>query len=300
VKLVQQIDKSIIFNFSEIPIYIQYFMFNSCPKIILGPTEIDKMGLKSIKENLMNFQRIRIEHIQQGNIETDLININTKIQEYNMELKTLHNIKKTQNLTLEQKAEKVLLKEEIKDLIQRQNYLNNILRTSSTNSNGMSGGLRPKPSEQYLSNIMYNPQYNQQVYPQNSNMPANVVYLPRETYPYPYQYPYNSTRYNYNVAQNKEKDKKSKLSFYITVELELFPGTSASVLQKSVVKCQSTFERIREAWADIFGFEYRPAPMSEAYAYNYEKKDSKSKTEKNRDIEGNKESDKKKTRKNRN
>ena len=35
-----------------------------------------------------------------------------------------------------------------------------------------------------------------------------------------------------------------------------------------MVKCQSTFERIREAWADIRGFEYRPAPMNEAYAYN--------------------------------
>jgi hypothetical protein len=48
-----------------------------------------------------------------------------------------------------------------------------------------------------------------------------------------------------------------------------------------VVRCQSTFERIREAWADIFGFEYRPAPMSEAYTYNLQKPhDKKKKTEK--------------------
>jgi hypothetical protein len=53
------------------------------------------------------------------------------------------------------------------------------------------------------------------------------------------------------------------------------------MLQKSIVKCQSTFERIREAWADIFGFEYRPAPMLQAYAYGLEKnKDNNSKSEK--------------------
>ena len=75
-------------------------------------------------------------------------------------------------------------------------------------------------------------------------------------------------RKQYNIMQNKAKDQKSKLTFYIEVELELFPGTSANVFQKSVVKCQSTFERIREAWADIRGFEYRPSPMNEAYAYN--------------------------------
>jgi hypothetical protein len=73
------------------------------------------------------------------------------------------------------------------------------------------------------------------------------------------------------VSQNKAKDSKSKLSFYITIELELFPGTTANLFQKSVVKCQSTFERIRESWSDIFGYQYRPSPMSEAYAYGMQK-----------------------------
>jgi hypothetical protein len=87
------------------------------------------------------------------------------------------------------------------------------------------------------------------------------------------------------VSQNKAKDSKSKLSFYITIELELFPGTTANLFQKSVVKCQSTFERIREAWSDIFGYQYRPSPMSEAYAYGMQKvnKNSNNKTsEKNK------------------
>jgi hypothetical protein len=88
----------------------------------------------------------------------------------------------------------------------------------------------------------------------------------------------------YNVSQNKAKDAKSKFSFYITVELELFPGTSANIYQKSVVKCQSTFERIREAYADLIGFQYRPSPMASAYAYNNakDKDKDKDKTKKNK------------------
>ena len=109
------------------------------------------------------------------------------------------------------------------------------------------------------------------------------MYLPQRGY-YPYQNPYQNYHYlnryglPYSSLQNKSKEQKSKLSFYITIELELFPGESANLFQKSVVKCQSTFERIREAWADIFGYEYRPAPMIEAYAYNL-KKDKREKKE---------------------
>ena len=54
----------------------------------------------------------------------------------------------------------------------------------------------------------------------------------------------------------------------MSIELELFPGKSANVLQRSVVRCQSTFERIREAYAEIFGYEYRPGVIKEAYLYN--------------------------------
>jgi hypothetical protein len=96
----------------------------------------------------------------------------------------------------------------------------------------------------------------------------NMVYFPNKMYQQPYNESYNVP---YNVSQNKSKDQKSKLSFYITIELELFPGTSVNPLQKSVVKCQSTFERIRESWANIFGFQYRPAAMPGAYVYNIQK-----------------------------
>lgn len=122
----------------------------------------------------------------------------------------------------------------------------------------------------------------------NPNMPTNTFYLPQGNNR---GYSYNK-RLPYHVSQNKQKDKKSKLSFYITVDLELFPGTSANMLQKSAVKCQSSFEKIREAYADIFGFQYRPAPMSESYNYTVkssnENKDNENKGNENKDKNNNK------------
>ena len=73
--------------------------------------------------------------------------------------------------------------------------------------------------------------------------------------------------YTHNEQYNIAKEKKSKLSYYIEIELELYPGTEVNPVQRLAVKCQSQFERIREAWADIFGFQYRPALLKEAYAY---------------------------------
>jgi hypothetical protein len=90
------------------------------------------------------------------------------------------------------------------------------------------------------------------------------MYLPRRPLPY-------------NVSQNKAKDTTSKLSFYITIELELFPGKSANLFQKSVIKCQSTFERIREAYAEIRGFQYRPSAVD-----YYENNDKNDKTDENK------------------
>jgi hypothetical protein len=102
------------------------------------------------------------------------------------------------------------------------------------------------------------------------------MYLPRRPLPY-------------NVSQNKAKDTTSKLSFYITIELELFPGKSANLFQKSVIKCQSTFERIREAYAEIRGFQYRPAAVD--YYENNDKtdenKNNKTVTEKNKNKNSN-------------
>jgi len=102
------------------------------------------------------------------------------------------------------------------------------------------------------------------------NLNNNISNFPRPGSVYSNNYYSNQLQVPYNISKNKEKDQKSKLAFYITIELELFPGTSANMLERSMVRCQNSFERIREAWADIFGFEYRPSQMNEAYLYNLE------------------------------
>jgi len=73
--------------------------------------------------------------------------------------------------------------------------------------------------------------------------------------------------------------------------LELYPGTEVNTVKRLAVKCQSQFERIREAWADIFGFQYRPALLKEAYAYQAipikeKNDDNKEKSDDNKETKG--------------
>jgi hypothetical protein len=97
----------------------------------------------------------------------------------------------------------------------------------------------------------------------------------------------NQRIFNQSNDQNKLKDQKSKMSFYINIELDLYPGKNVNALQKSVVKCQSTFEKIREAWAEIFGYQYRPLPMTETYSNNKEDEDKDKNKDKIKDIKDN-------------
>ena len=294
-QLIQETDKNVVIPMTDIPMYIKYFIFNNCPNVKLGVQTIRKMGLKEMETQLLDFEDKRQKHITEHNIESDILNVKQSIDKYKARLNELKDIKYK---SLEEQAEKLLLKEEIKDLKQRKkmlqeyNYDREVQAVPYGKINMLGGEVTSKPSEQYVYN---GPQYNPIGYPLNPNMPSNVVYVQQQRYsPYGRNSYYNMP---YNVLQNKAKDQKSKMSFYITIELELFPGTSANVFQKNVVKCQSTFERIREAWADIFGFEYRPAPMSNAYAYNNKKDDESKTSNKNKSIKK-KTSSKNKTQKN--
>lgn len=296
-KLVHNTNTTYIFTQDQIPIYIKYLIFNSCSN--LDEDQFIKIGFGNdeLLHHILEFKTKRKENIERENISKDITDIDKKIAKYKSQIEILRSIK---DKSLEEHAEKLLYKEEIKDLKQRkimlQEFLNELRSKSkpipTRESNTLGGATTLKPSEQYPS---LEPQYNPMGYPLNPNMPGNVIYLPHQGYPYQNLY---SNRYNvpYNVSQNKAKDQKSKLSFYITIELELFPGTSANMLQQSIVKCQSTFERIREAWADIFGFEYRPAPMNEVYSYNLQ--DMKKKDYNRNITEKNRKSEKNKTRKN--
>jgi hypothetical protein len=125
----------------------------------------------------------------------------------------------------------------------------------------------------------YNP-YGPQPYgpqPYGQQMPYGQQPLPYGQQPLPYgPQPYGQPNY-YNQAQlmnlnqyshsNRALELTSKLAYYVSVELELYPGKSANTIQMAAVKCSSTFERIREAWADMMGYQYRPGTMSESYTY---------------------------------
>jgi hypothetical protein len=87
----------------------------------------------------------------------------------------------------------------------------------------------------------------------------------------PYYPLYNPQAQLLNLNQythsNRALELTSKLAYYVSVELELYPGKTANTVQMAAVKCGSTFERIREAWAEIMGYQYRPGTMDESYAY---------------------------------
>jgi hypothetical protein len=258
-------DNVFINQSSGIPIYIKYFIYNNCARFRddkLAPsfgsfTPSFEYFTTKIENQIQSFEQITQEI---DNISSDLEKVESN---YFM-------LKNMTNKTQEQQTQQTILKGEVKDLRKRLIQLQEILENPpNTLDRSAIGGAVTKPSEQYVN--YSNPYYNPLGYPMNPmnpmnpNMQNNIYYLPQG---------YNRPL-PYNVSQNKSKDSKSKLSFYITIELELFPGKSANMFQKSVVKCQSTFERIREAYAEIRGFQYRPAPMSEAYSYGIQK-DNKS------------------------
>jgi hypothetical protein len=101
-----------------------------------------------------------------------------------------------------------------------------------------------------------------------------MSYNPQQPYG-PQQMPYNPLynpqaqllNLNQYTHSNRALELTSKLAYYVSVELELYPGKTANTVQMAAVKCGSTFERIREAWAEIMGYQYRPGTMDESYSY---------------------------------
>ena len=261
-----------IYKSEQIPLYVSYFLYNNCIQLFTknDTTLADDTKLPNIVREKTNvyglngFLLIFESFYEKYNTQITL-GVKEKKEVIKKELRQIDKEKHNMALYLavlnkkidkppEEKAKETSLKADIKDLDERIIELEQDLFYLGDDSLSLSGGEVPtKPSEEYVSNTNYpQNQYNQYI-------TGDPRYLPgRTTY---------ERNVPYNVSQNKAKDQKSKMSFYITIELELFPGESANPFQKSIVKCQSTFERIREAYADLFGYQYRPAPMSEAYAY---------------------------------
>jgi hypothetical protein len=176
-----------------------------------------------------------------------------------------------------EEAEKATTKAEQKKLPGK-----SIKPSSSRRKKG--GGLKGGgPSDEYYSqgNVNAENQYNPYNQPMSYNqIPYNQIPYNQQPYgqqqPYGPQQPYGQMPYNpqaqlLNMNQyahsNRALELTSKLAYYVSVELELYPGKSVNTIQMAAVKCGSTFERIREAWAEIMGYQYRPGTMDESYAY---------------------------------
>ena len=256
-RLVKNLSNNDYINISNnIPDYILYFIYNNC--IRFADEKIDSFekfkfifeGFKQTIENQMRSDQLSKE-----------INENDKNLE---KVETEYfKLRRKENKTQEEETQQFILKDRVKELRARLNELNELFNNSNSNSNFIGGALT-KPSNEFANALN---QYDLLDNLLNRNRNRNRI----------------GKRLPYNVSQNKAKDSKSKLSFYITIELELYPGKSANAFQKSVVKCQSTFERIREAYAEIRGFQYRPSVMAEDYIYSIKKDEKKEKKEEKKD-----------------
>jgi hypothetical protein len=135
----------------------------------------------------------------------------------------------------------------------------------------------------------YNPQYNQPQYnPYNQpqynpyNPPQYNPYNPPQYNPYnPPQYnPYNPPQYNpynpqynpqynpYNPQYNqrlpikrKENTDNTNISYYITIDMELYPGTSIPPEDLSNLRCIQKWNSVRKAYADFTGKPYVITPV---------------------------------------
>lgn len=65
----------------------------------------------------------------------------------------------------------------------------------------------------------------------------------------------SSNRGNSAFSSNRD----SRLSYYVIIDLDLYPGKEGiPMAQKAVLACQNRYEKIRQAWAKLFGLVYRP------------------------------------------
>jgi hypothetical protein len=59
----------------------------------------------------------------------------------------------------------------------------------------------------------------------------------------------NIVRYNTGYDAN--------LTYYIVIDLELYPGESIPLSSKASIACQTRYEKIRQSYADLFGLVYQ-------------------------------------------
>ena len=53
----------------------------------------------------------------------------------------------------------------------------------------------------------------------------------------------------------------TKNTYYVVIDLDLYPGTSLTSGQKYRLSCANNYDKIKEAWSDIFGLQYEPGEL---------------------------------------
>jgi len=82
----------------------------------------------------------------------------------------------------------------------------------------------------------------------------------------------NFTRYRANYDSN--------LTYYIVINLELYPGDHIPLSARASIACQARYEKIRKSYADLFGLVYQPKELKLSEDMNKKYIASKSKTKK--------------------
>lgn len=244
-----------VYEFSQIPEYIKYFMYENCYKY-LQPDVRRTIGFSVIKEFGDLFDNFDKQTIRQTiDLEDPLFVEHDAIYKKLAETKAaLDNLKSIEQPDDTIKKDIDNTEKEIELLQEQVNKINEelISKFGKTGSSGGAAQDTTRPSEKYYE------------YSAPSRGYINKPYFNRGFFSIPPML-YNKVPYEDYI--NKMKDQSSKTAYYINVDLELYPGKTITTGQKLDTKCQSAFENIREAYADMFGYQYRPAQVTQAYAY---------------------------------
>ncbi len=259
-----------IFKEDTIPIYIKYFIYNNCYQYLSNNAR-QNVGFQEFHNTFDEIEH-QIETYKNRQIKTRIDKLTKKIRTYGKDLTRLQRANVI-NQTEEKEKQIKKLESRLRDFKEELNEL-----TARFPNNYVGGALgfgNEYEQNQYAQYYGVQPQqtYGPQMYPF-----FNPFYQPLAGQP---NYAFNTQQLQPNIYGSvaREKDQKSKLTYYVTIDLDLYPGSSANQLQKSAVLCHSRFEEIRKAFAEMFGYIYRPSVLGSTSQYDqqFKKKDDKDK-----------------------
>jgi len=165
-----------------------------------------------------------------------------------------------------------------------------VINPMHVQNGGQKGGINEYQQQQY-----YEPYYQQSYYNQEPLTYNNTQQYPYFNQPQTYN-PYYNNQYNqqqyYNEPQTynpyynqyyqqqnpiiEVREKKTKnesfLTYYVEVDLTLYPGKSIPLEDYSSLICQFKYEKIKESWAELFGYQYAPGIFSKPSDYGLKNK----------------------------